>query len=141
MKYIKAKLTTEGKRVITLAEASEVKKVLSYVNGEDNDIDEPQIDTYILETIARYAAGKSGLYVTGVKIFEASASIAKNQSAHNCYSETSGCIDIWIEITAKINYDCYIEIGMYLSDAWQIAGEYTPCDVWSRTYIQIFRAK
>lgn len=141
MKYVKAKLTAESKKVITLAEANDVKKILESINGEGESTDGPQIDTYAIDMIINYVARKSGLCVAGAKIFEASASIAKNQSVYNLYSETSGCIDIWVEITAKITYDCYAEIGIYLSDAWMIAGEYTPDDVWNRTYIKIFRAK
>lgn len=77
-----------------------VNEVLSYYNRTKN---------------AGYA------YADESDIIKADARTARNCRAWNEYGETQD-MDVWIEAKA-FTYNCFIEVGAYLSDIWQMGGE------------------
>lgn len=56
------------------------------------------------------------------RVIEAKATTALNSRVWNRYFDNSENLDIWVEATAK-TFDGFIEVGMYLSDIWELGPE------------------
>lgn len=108
---MKVKFTKEEKKFITVAQMPAVNQIIKdmkeYPLSEDT------------QTIARVASGVNSTF----EILKAEARIAKNCRVWNAFSDESENLDIWIEVYAFNNYDGFYEIGIYLSDVWQITGD------------------
>lgn len=76
----------------------------------------------------------------GMQIYEASAKVARNKDVYDRFFDGSKSLDVWIEATAKLNIDSFVEIGFYLSDAWEITGRIGEnADFRNKCYIQEYK--
>lgn len=121
---MKVSITKQSKKVIKLEEAPIARKMI-----EEMKDDEISVSEYA-EMAARVAGG-NGNY----EILKASAEIAKNARVLNRYGDDTGDMDIWIEFYAFNSYRGFFEIGVYLSDIWEICGNNND-DIKSRMYIK-----
>lgn len=112
---MKVKFTAEAKKYITVAEAPHVKKIMAYM--KENESDESLKD--YAQIAARVASGDWNDF----EILKAEAEISKNCRAHDNYHEGSGTLDIWLTIYAYNAYKGFYNIGVYLSDIWQLTGD------------------
>ena len=108
---MKVTMDKDSRKVITLEEAPIVKRIINEMKEDESTAAE-----YI--TYAINAANKGSI----IKVYEATATIAKNRRASNCYGENTWDIDIWIHGTAQ-TYNGFIIIGAYLSDIWSLTSE------------------
>ena len=75
-----------------------------------------------------------------VKVFETSAKVARNSRVFDRFFDGSKKLDVWIDATAKINLDSFVEIGFYLSDVWEITGRIEEdADFRNHCYIQEYK--
>lgn len=112
---MKVKFTAEAKKYITVAEAPHVKKIMAYM--KENESDESLKD--YAQMAARVASGDWNDF----EILKAEAEISKNCRAHDNFHEGSGNLDIWLTIYAYNAYKGFYNIGVYLSDIWNITGD------------------
>ena len=106
---MKIKFGTEQKKIITVAELPEVKKIISEYSN--------QIGKFEAEIAARIASGAN------LEIIKFEAEISKNHRIWNQYTDESGMLDIWMEVWAFDPYYGFYQIGAYLSDIWQSTGD------------------
>lgn len=106
---MKVAITTEMKKVLTVAEMPAVNKVIAAVKDDTSTAKE------CAELAARIASGTNN-----VKVIEASAEIAKSDRCWNNIGEGTADIDVWITFTAIIDdgFDGIIMGGAYLTDLW-----------------------
>ena len=71
------------------------------------------------------------------KILKAEATVEPNSRIWELYFDGSDDFDIWIRATARTGMG-FIEIGVYLSDIWQI-GALEPGELRRRAWVQYFR--
>ena len=115
---MKVKMDKDYKTYYTIEEAEQAKRVIKAEKDDD-------------ETAAGWAEYAVKEYLKNgfghcERILEATATIKKNARVWDAYGDNTGCIDVWIEATAKIT-NGYLEIGAYLSDIWQTgANDYIP---------------
>ena len=112
---MKVKFTAEAKKYITVAELPHVKKIMAYM--KENESDESLKD--YAQMAARVASGDWNDF----EILKAEAEISKNCRAHDNFHEGSGNLDIWLTIYAFNAYKGFYNIGVYLSDLWQLTGD------------------
>ena len=108
---MKVMLTAEAKKFITVSEMPIVRQMIEGLKEDENTAKE------YAEMAARVAMGG---YV--VKVFEASAEIAKNCRAWNNYTNNSGDLDVWVNFTA-LTSEGFVMGGAYLTDIWNITGD------------------
>lgn len=108
---MKITFTAESKKTITVAEMPTVRQMIESCKEDESTVKE------YAEMAARVAVGG---YV--VKVFEASAEIARNRRAWNNYTNDSGDLDVWISFTALAS-EGFVIGGAYLTDIWNITGD------------------
>lgn len=122
---MKIAITKEMKRVLTVAEMPEVRRVIEGMK-EDTGIKD------YAEMAARVASGSR------VKsVMEASAGIAKNCRVRDAYHPGSGDLDVWLEVIAYTE-DGFVMVGAYLTDIWQITGDNND-SIKRHMFIRLFR--
>lgn len=107
---MKVSISKKSKKVITLAQASIARKLV-----EEMKDDEMSVNEYA-EIAARVAGGNAEY-----EILKAKAEIAKNSRVFNRYGEDTENLDVWIECYAFNPYKGFFDIGIYLSDIWEIS--------------------
>lgn len=112
---MKIKFTDEAKKYITVSEAPHVKKIMAYMKENES--------TESLKDYAEMAARVAGGYGYDYEILKVEAEISRNCRAHDNYHEGSGTLDIWLTIYAFNAYKGFYNIGVYLSDLWQLTGD------------------
>lgn len=107
---MKVTISNESKKIISLFEMPTVRQMIE--NLKEDEI-----------TAKEYAEMAARVAIGGytVKVFEASASIAKNCRAENNYTNDSGNLDVWIDFTA-LTSEGFVIGGAYLTDIWNITG-------------------
>ena len=108
---MKITITAEAKKFITLSEMPAVRQMIEALKEDTSTAKE------YAEMAARVAMDG---YV--VKVFEASAEIAKNCRAENNYTADSGALDVWVNFTA-LTSEGFVIGGAYLTDIWNITGD------------------
>ena len=126
---MKAKLTQEYKKYITVAEMPIVKEIIKDFKEDSSTVEE-------YAEMAIQAAYDGNAYK--IETLKSSASIAKNCRAWNVYNDNSETLDVWIEATAYVNGNEFIMIGAYLSDIWQIGGD-NKREIAGNMYIRRFK--
>ena len=123
---MKVAFTKEAKEIITLAQAPEAKKVIEYMK------DDTGLKDYA-EMAARVAGGNDSY-----EILKATAEIALNADNYDVFWQGSGHLDVYLKIYAFNAYKGFFDIGVYLSDVWQICGDNTD-EIKSRMYINHYK--
>lgn len=129
---MKVKFTAEAKKIVTVAEVPEVKKIIAYM--KENETAESLKD---YATMAARVASKNGCTF---EILKVDAEIAKNCRAFDNYHEGSGNLDIWLTVYAFSPLNGFYNIGVYLSDIWQLSGDNTE-EIKSHMYIEEYTRK
>lgn len=106
---MKIKFTPEAKKLITVAELPYVRKIIEDMK-EDGCI----------KQYAIMVANIANKYGASWEILKAEAEIGKNPRIHDCFAEGSGSLDVYIKIYAYNSYYGFYDIGVFLSDIWQI---------------------
>lgn len=111
---MKATITADMKKIITIADMPAVNKVIYAVKEDSNTAKE------YAEQAARIASGNNN-----VKVLEADAKITYNIRVWDGIADGSGHWDVWFDFTAIIDggFDGIIMGGAYLTDIWQATGE------------------
>lgn len=109
---MKVKFTAEAKKYITVAEMPHVRRIIDEMREDDS-----------LEEYAQMAARVASRDWGDFEILKADAEISRNCRAHNNFHEGSGNLDIWLTIYAYNAYKGFYNIGVYLSDIWNITGD------------------
>ena len=126
---MKIKITPEMKKVLTVAEMPTVRKIIA--DFKEYDKEGFQID---IETAVALASGKNASF----EILKAEAEIAKNCRSGDFFGDAEHPnIDIWLTIYAYHNFYGFYEIGVYLSDLWQLSGDNAE-EIKSHMYINKF---
>lgn len=107
---MKVAFTKEAKKYITLEEAPKARQIIE--ECKEYDLAD------LAQTAARIAGGQDSY-----EILKATAEIAKNARVYDLYGDDSGTLDVWLEIYAFNKYIGFYDIGVYLSDIWQLDGE------------------
>lgn len=112
---MKVKITAQSKKILTVAEMPKVKEILKYFQEED-------------ETPINEWAEMAGNIVYGCsscrrEILKATAEIAKNARANDSIIEGSGNLDVWFNFYIFDHYAGFYEIGVYITDLWQLADD------------------
>lgn len=129
---MKVKFTAEAKKIVTVAEVPEVKKIIAYM--KENETAESLKD---YAAMAARVASKNGY---AFEILKAEAEIAKNCRAFDNYHEGSGNLDIWLTVYAFSPLNGFYNIGVYLSDIWQLSGDNAE-EIKSHMYIEEYTRK
>lgn len=113
-----------NKRIKVMVNSETMKSILAYqlekareIAHDFNTADEGYITVEDLKMAARCVGFHDG------EIMKPSAIIAKNCRVRNQYSDNSEDLDVWIEFYAFDWHEGFFEIGVYLSDIWNIAGD------------------
>lgn len=109
---MKVKFTAEAKKYITVAEMPHVRRIIDEMREDDSLKDYAGM-------AARVASGSNDYF----EILKTEAEISKNCRAHDNFHEGSGNLDIWLTIYAFNAYKGFYNIGVYLSDLWQLTGD------------------
>ena len=109
---MKVKFTAEAKKYITVAEMPHVRRIIDEMREDDS-----------LKDYAEMAARVASRDWNDFEILKADAEISRNCRAHDNYHEGSGNLDIWLTIYAYDPYQGFYNIGVYLSDIWQLTGD------------------
>ena len=109
---MKVKFTAEAKKYITVAEMPHVRRIINEMREDDS-----------LKDYAEMAARVASRDWNDFEILKADAEISRNCRAHNNYHEGSGNLDIWLTIYAYNAYKGFYNIGVYLSDIWQLTSD------------------
>lgn len=126
---MKVRLTQEAKKYITVAEMPAVRRIIADMKEDTSTVED-------YAEMAINAAYDGRAYNIG--IFKATAEIAKNQRVYNAYGENSDSLDVWITAVAYVNCDEFIELGVYLSDIWQITCD-NKREIASHMYVRRFK--
>lgn len=111
---MKISITKDSKRVITLEEVEQARKIIE--SEKEND----SVNYYAEMAVDAAATLHGG--DDCVKVLEASAEIAKNQRLWNFYHEESRDLDVWVRVTAR-TYRGFCIVGAYLSDIYQLTSD------------------
>lgn len=109
---MKVKFTAEEKKYITVAEAPHVRRIINEMREDDS-----------LEEYAQMAARAASGDWNDFEILKAEAEISRNCRVHDNFHEGSGNLDIWLTIYAYNAYKGFYNIGVYLSDLWQLTND------------------
>lgn len=126
---MKVKFTAKQKQYITVAELPIVKRIIADMKDDDN-----------LQEYAQMAARVASRSNETFEILKADATIAKNCRIYDNYGENSGTLDIWLEAYAFNSYKGFYNIGIYLTDVWNICGENRE-EIRSHMYIEEYTEK
>jgi hypothetical protein len=123
---MKVTMSEESKRIITLEEAGIAKKIIADMKEDES-------------TAAEYAA--SAVYTacgsSCLKVFEASATVARNRRAYDSFFEGSKDLDIWVKATAQ-TADGFCIVGAYLTDICRLTGD-NNAEIATRMYTRTFK--
>ena len=122
---MKVLFTAKEKEYFTVAEMPVVREIIEDMKDGDLNSD---------ITILSHIIASTG----DVKVFESSATIAKNRRVWNAFSNNSRDIDIWIETTFFDKYYGFYMIGAYLTDIWKSDGNNAE-ELKSYMYIRRFK--
>ena len=129
---MKVKFTKEAKNYITIAEAEEAKRMIT----------ELKEDEFSASDYLRIAAILANNHWNIDRVLEADAEISRNNRAWNNYHEGSATLDVWVKGLVKADLDTYMEIGVYLTDIWNIgADKETDKEILSHMYIETYSRK
>ena len=106
---MKVSISKQSQKVISIEEAPAAKRIVKEMKDDEMSVAE------YAEIAARVAGGNSKY-----EILKASAEIAKNARVYNRYGEDTNDLDIWIDFYAFNEYKGFFEVGVYLSDIWDI---------------------
>lgn len=113
-KRIKVKVNSETMKSILAYQLEKAKEIAAYFNKSD----EGYITVEDLKMAARCIGFQDG------EILKAEAYVARNCRVYNQMSvEDSDDLDVWIDFYAFDEWSGFFEIGVYLSDIWNIAGD------------------
>lgn len=112
---MKVKITANSKKIITVAEMPKVQEIIKYFQEED----ETPINDYARQAINI----ATECLLCNSEILKATAEITKNARANDSILEGSGRLDVWFEFYILDKCTGFYEIGVYLTDLWQINGE------------------
>lgn len=110
---MKVVLTKEMKQYITLAQLPYVKQIIADLKEDDG------LKGYA-EMAARTAGGNDSY-----EILKATAEIALNENSYDAYCEGSGHLGVYIKVYAFNQFRGFFDIGVCLTDLWQLDGENT----------------
>lgn len=110
---MKIKFTNDAKRAVNIAQMPAVEKVKKYCEDYTNG----DLQDYAIA--AAWVAGCTDR--AWVEILKVDAEIAKNGRVWDAIDEGTEDIDVWLNIYAFDSYTGFYEIGIYLTDAWQIS--------------------
>ena len=130
---MKVTLEKDYRRLYTLEDLDRAKEVIACEKEDESTIASWAV--YAVNEVLRTLnenEHKGFAYADESDIFRATARTAKNCRAWNAYGETHD-MDVWIEAYAY-TYNCFIEIGAYLSDIFQTGAE----PYAQHTYYRIF---
>lgn len=114
---MKVTLQKDYRQFYTLEDLDRAKMVIASEKEDESTIASWAVMA-VNEVLNYLNNGRGGYaYADEKDILKATAITAKNCRAWNEYGEGSQNMDVWIEATAQ-TYDCFIEIGSYLSDIW-----------------------
>jgi len=108
------KITRQAQRYLTIGEAEEAREIIKAMQ-DDKTTPEEYAEMAIIHATCQHFAN--------IKIFSASAEIARNGRVTDAFHKGSGKLDVWIKATAKVGYDSFVEIGVYLTDCWQLGAD------------------
>ncbi|WP_124101056.1 hypothetical protein [Ruminococcus sp. Marseille-P6503] len=109
---MKVKFTDDAKKIITLSELKAANKIINEMK-EDNG----------LKDYAKMAVRTASSTNINFEILKAEAEIAKNARVNDAYGESSGQLDVWLNIYAFDSYAGFYNIGIYLTDVWAITSD------------------
>ena len=115
---MKIRIKPEMKKVLTLAEMPAAREI------QRQEAEDTMTVAEYLERAARIASHSAGSF----RIYDASASIARNCRVYNYYGST-GSLDVWLEGLAFAPTVGAFLIGAYLSDIFQITGDASEDDL------------
>jgi hypothetical protein len=107
---MKVAITNESKKCITMEEIKTVKELIKSMK---------EVDIYEEALRASRLAGDGGSY----EILKATAEISKNSRIYDYYDNGTGHLDIWLTVYAYNEYYGFYNIGVYLSDLWQLGSD------------------
>lgn len=126
---MKIKITPEMKKILTVAEMPTVRKIIADFKECDKESFQSDIRTAVI-----LASGENASF----EILKAEAEIAKNCRAGDFFGNGEAeNIDIWLTIYAYHNCYGFYDIGVYLSDLWQLGGDNKE-EIKSHMYINKF---
>ena len=133
---MKVTLQKDYRQFYTLEDLDRAKMVIASEKEDESTIASWAV--YAVNEVLNYLNNGMGgyAYADEKDILKATARTAKNCRAWNEYGEGSQNMDVWIEATAQ-TYNCFIEIGAYLSDIWQTGA--TPYA--DHVYYRVFEEK
>ena len=125
---MKVKLTNDAKRVITLSELPIVNTVIKNMKE----------DAWTAKEYAEAAARAIG-NTNIVKVFEAEATICKDDYNYNHFEDNSN-IGVWIDFTALIDDNTFVIAGAPLAGIWDIGSDKEEnARIMQRWYIRKFK--
>lgn len=110
---MKVKITNDFKHVCTVDIMPHVKKVIESMK-EDTGLKD-----YAKMALTLATGANSSCF----ELLKTDAEICFNSRVWNAYTEDSEKIDIWITVYAYNNYYGFYDIGICLSDIWQICSD------------------
>ena len=126
---MKVAFTERAKKFITLEEAPKAREIIASLK-EENIKD-------LAQTAANIAGGSDTYGSDTYEILKATAEIAKNSRVNDYYDNGTGKLDVWLEIYAYNEYKGFYNIGVYLSDLWQLGGDNSD-EIRKHMYLQIY---
>ena len=121
---MKVTFTKEMKEVITIAQATAVKKVIECMKEDTG-----------LKDYAKSAVSYAKAYG---EILKVEAEIAKNRRVWDRYDEGTEDIDVWLKIKAFDGCLNFYDIGVYLSDLWDISNDNSD-EIKEKMYIATYK--
>lgn len=123
-------MTAASKRIVRLDEAPAAQRIIKELRDDESTAAE----------YAVYAVDAAGQTERDwcVKVYEATAEIAKNSRVQDAYFEGSADLDVWVNATVKTSIGFCI-IGAYLTDIWAISGDNAAQIAKKHMYVRKFR--
>lgn len=115
MKKVRIRITENSKRIISLAEAETVNRMLEQLRNEET---ETAIFEY-LDIVMGCVCDRGGNW----NFYDIQAEICKNSRIYNFYNDNSENFDVWIEFKAFDTYNGFYIVGINLTDIYSITSE------------------
>lgn len=125
---MKITLPENYKRFLTIADMENLREIRQQMKEEN------------LEELAQMAARVASGSNYEFEILKSSAEIAKNSRIYNAFTENSAELDVWIEIYAYNRHEGFFDLGVYITDLWQVDG-YNNDEIRSHMFLKEFRKK
>ncbi len=124
---MEAKFTKESKAITKVSELPNVKEVIKYFKEEEEGT-----GSDYFKAAARIASGDGGM-----QILKHDAEIARNARVWNKYGDSAD-FDVWCSVYAFNPLIGFYDIGFYISDLWELAGDNAD-EIKSHMYIREYK--